>query len=238
MIPLALLVLFLVSPCLWAQAPAVLVVPAAPPVEALNLPDDGVRVAVLGYHDLSETLPETAMRIRSSKFRKQMETIRQLGITVISLDAFIAWKIGNKQIPKKSLLLTFDDGWKSVYTDAFPILREFNYPFTMYLYKSYIDGGGKALTTPMIKEMIAAGATIGSHSVSHPYPATIKKYRKNSLDAYLGFLRKEMGESKSFLDSSFSINASTYAYPGGYCTEDMHVIGKECGYTHCFTVVP
>jgi hypothetical protein len=116
------------------------------------------------------------MRIRTSKFRKQMEAIRQLGISVISLEDFIAWKRGEKDIPEKSILLTFDDGWKSVYTDAFPILKEFGYPFTLYLYKNYVDGGGKALTTPMIQEMIAAGATIGSHSVSHPYPITVKKF--------------------------------------------------------------
>ena len=150
----------------------------APPVMDSDAPDDGVRVSVLGYHDFSETEPETAMRIHTTKFRKQMETIRQLGITVISLEEFAAWKSGGKDIPEKSILLTFDDGWKSVYTDAFPILKEFGYPYTLYLYKNYVDGGGKALTTPMIREMIEAGATIGSHSVSHPYPVAFKSCRK------------------------------------------------------------
>jgi peptidoglycan/xylan/chitin deacetylase (PgdA/CDA1 family) len=238
MTKLTLLFGFLASICLWAQDPAVPEVPVAPPVEEPGIPDDGVRVSVLGYHDFAESLPETAMRIRTSKFRKQMETIRQLGITVISLEEFIAWKKGEKQIPDKSLLLTFDDGWKSVYTDALPILREFNYPFTLYLYKKYVDGGGKALTTPMIKAMIAAGATIGSHSVSHPYPLTIKKHQNKGLDDYDTFLRKEMGESKQFLDSTFSVKTTTYSYPGGYSTVEMHAIGKELGYTHYFTVVP
>ena len=58
----------------------------------------------------------------------------------------------------------------------FPILKEFGYPYTLFLYKNYVDGGGKALTTPMIQEMINAGATIGSHSVSHPYPAHRQKF--------------------------------------------------------------
>jgi peptidoglycan/xylan/chitin deacetylase (PgdA/CDA1 family) len=209
--------------------------PAPPPVE---IPDDGVRVAILGYHDFSETEPETAMRIRTSKFRLQMEAIRQLGITVISLDDFIAWKKGERDIPPKSALITLDDGWKSVYTDAFPILKEFGYPFTLYLYKNYVDGGGKALTTPMIKEMIAAGATIGSHSVSHPYPATVKSYRNKGPQAYDAYLRKEMGESKRFLESQFRKNAGTYAYPGGFHTEEMLALGKEFGYSHMFTVIP
>lgn len=206
---------------------------ATPPASA-----EGTRVAVLGYHDFSETLPETAMRIRTSKFRKQMETLRQLGLTVISLEDFSAWKRGEKEIPKKSVLLTFDDGWKSVHTEALPILREFGYPYTLYLYKNYIDGGKRALTTAMIREMINAGATIGSHSISHPYPATVKSHIKKGPDAYDAFLRKEMGESKRFLESKFKVTASTYAYPGGFLTEEMKTIASEFGYTHLFTVQP
>lgn len=213
--------------------------PVAPAVEPSSaVPEDGVRVAILGYHDFSETEPETAMRIRTSKFRMQMEAIRQLGISVISLDDFVAWKNGGKEIPEKSVLITLDDGWKSVYTDAFPILREFGYPFTLYLYKNYVDGGNKALSSAMIREMIAAGATIGSHSVSHPYPVTIKGHRKKGPDAYDAFLRKEMGESKRFLEARFGVKAGTYAYPGGFHTEEMLALGGEFGYSHLFTVIP
>ena len=235
---LALLFTLFASLGLWAQEVAMPADPAIAPVDDPTVADDGVRVAVLGYHDFSEKLPETAMRIHTSKFRLQMETIRQLGITVISLDDFIAWKKGEKQVPEKSLLLTFDDGWKSVYSDALPILREFGYPFTLYLYKNYVDGGGKALTSPMIREMIVAGTTIGSHSVTHPYPLTIKKHLKKGPDAFDAFLRKEMGESKRFLESNFAVKATTYAYPGGYHTEEMLPLATEFGYTHGFTVVP
>jgi len=220
--------------CLQAQeAPA-----PGPSAPASTIPEDASRVAVLGYHDFSETAKETAMRIHTSKFRKQMETIRQLGITVISLEDFLAWKRGEKSIPEKSILLTFDDGWKSVYTDAFPILKEFGYPFTLYLYKEYLDCGGKSLSSPMVQEMLKTGASIGSHSVSHPYPHVFKSYYKKGADAYDAFLRKEMGESKRFLESQFGMKVATYAYPGGYYTEEMLPLAKEFGYTELFTVIP
>ncbi|MES2660714.1 MAG: polysaccharide deacetylase family protein [Verrucomicrobiota bacterium] len=209
-----------------------------PPAPEPEIPDDGVRVSILGYHDFAERLPETAMRIHTSKFRKQMETIRQLGLRVITLDEFTAWKDQGKEIPQKCVLLTFDDGWKSVYTDAYPVLKEFGYPFTLYLYKNYVDGGGKALTTPMIQEMIANGATIGSHSVSHPYPITVKSFRKKGENAYDAYLRKEMGESKRFLESKFPVKVTSYSYPGGFYTEEMHQLGDEFGYTYLFTVLP
>jgi peptidoglycan/xylan/chitin deacetylase (PgdA/CDA1 family) len=208
------------------------------PAEDPSLPDDGVRVAILGYHEFSETQTETAMRIRTAKFRKQMEVIRQLGITVISLDDFMAWKRGEREIPEKSILITLDDGWKSVYTDAFPILKEFGYPFTLYLYKNYVDGGGRALTSEMIQEMMAAGATIGSHSVSHPLPSAVKSQLAKGPEAYDAFLRRELGESKRFLEEKFKVPVTTYAYPGGFFTEEMLTLGEELGYSHLFTVQP
>ena len=214
--------------------------PAAAAVEdgVAALADDGARVAVLGYHDLSENEPETAMRLHTSKFRKQMGTLRQLGITVISLEDFLAWQRGAKSIPEKSVLLTFDDGWKSVYTDAMPILKEFGYPFTLYVYKNYIDGGKKALTTAMILELLQQGGSLGSHSVSHPYPAVIKSHRKKGEHDFDAFLRKEMGESKRFIESKFATAVTTYAYPGGFVTEEMLPIADEFGYTSLFTVIP
>jgi peptidoglycan/xylan/chitin deacetylase (PgdA/CDA1 family) len=212
--------------------------PNPPVTEQPGLPDDGVRVAVLGYHEFSETEPETAMRIRSSKFREQLETIRELGFAIIPMSDFISWKKGEKTIPAKSVVITIDDGWKSVYTDAYPILKEFGYPFTIYLYKDYIDGGGKALTTAMIKEMIKNGATIGSHSTSHPYPQTVKKYIKQGAKEYDQFLDVEMSDSKRFLEKQFKKNVTTYAYPGGFFTDEMLIKAEQIGYTHLFTVQP
>jgi peptidoglycan/xylan/chitin deacetylase (PgdA/CDA1 family) len=212
--------------------------PDAEPLRELDVPDDGVRVAVLGYHDFSETERETAMRIRTSKFRKQMEAIRQLGIPVIPMADFTAWKDGKKEIPDKAVVITIDDGWKSTYTDAFPILKEFGYPFTVFLYKDYVDGGGKALTTPMIKEMMKYGGTVGSHSVTHPFPQAVKASRKRGAETYDKFLDKEMGESKRFLEEKFGAPVTTYAYPGGFFTEEMLTKAGQVGYTHLFTVQP
>lgn len=200
--------------------------------------DDGTRVSVLGYHEFSPTLAPSMMRIRTATFRKQMEAIKSLALPVISLTDFIAWKRGDKTIPPRSVMITIDDGWKSVYTEAFPILKEFNYPFTVYLYTNYVDGGGRALTTPMIKEMMAHGCTIGNHSVSHPFLGTVKREAAKGPQAYESFLRREFGESQAFLQQRFGQPVTTYAYPGGYYSEDMFPLAEEYGYEFLFTVQP
>jgi peptidoglycan/xylan/chitin deacetylase (PgdA/CDA1 family) len=222
--------------CLWLALTATAQCQVSePPTEQ---PEDKTRVSVLGYHDFSETEPETAMRIRTSKFREQLETIRELGLTVIPISDFIAWKNGEKIIPAKSVLITIDDGWKSVYTDAYPLLKEFGYPFTIYLYKNYVDGGGKALTTTMIREMIKNGATIGCHSTSHPYPQTVKNKLNRGEKEYDQFLDIEMGDSKRFLEQKFKKTVTTYAYPGGFFTDEMLSKAQQVGYSHLFTVQP
>ena len=249
MIRRALIALIFASMRLVAQAPEPAPDPV-PSIESIPVPEappavmepalQSSRVSVLGYHDFSPTLPETEMRIRTAKFRWQMQALRDRGITVISLADFIAWKKndGSKTLPEKCALITIDDGWLSVYTDAFPILREFNYPFTMYLYKNYVDRGGKSLSAAMIREMITAGASIGSHSVSHPYPKEVKKNQRQGPEVYRAFLQKELGDSKQFLESKFEQAISTYVYPGGFFTPEMFPIARENGYTHMFTVLP
>jgi peptidoglycan/xylan/chitin deacetylase (PgdA/CDA1 family) len=203
--------------------------------------DDGSRVAVLGYHVFHKTLSATQMRIPTSKFRSQMEAIRKSNIAVITLEQFLAWRRGEGELPPQSILITMDDGWRSVYTEAFPIMKELKLPFTIFLYKNYVGSnrGGRALSLSMIREMVLSKlCTIGSHSVSHPFPSKIKKAAKEGPEAYEKFLRNELGNSKKFLDDTFKVKVNTYAYPGGYYTNEMFPLAEELGYDQLFTVKP
>ena len=196
------------------------------------------RVTVLGYHDFSSTREATEMLITTGKFRRQMQAIKDLGLEVISLEEFIAWKNGEKSISDRSVLITIDDGWKSIYTEAYPILKEMGFPFTIFLYTNYVNGGSSALTSEMIKEMQQHGCSIGSHSVSHPYPAAVKAERAKGEASFRSYLRREMGESRKKLQQQFTGNISCYAYPGGFVTGEMLPIAAEHGYQCLFTVLP
>lgn len=205
------------------------------------LDDDGSRVSVLGYHVFHATKEATQMRIPTEKFRKQMEAIKKSNIPVITLDQFLNWRRGKGELPPQSILITMDDGWRSVYQEAFPIMKKLKLPFTIYLYKNYVGAnrGGRALSLAMIREMMASGlCTLGSHSVSHPFPSTVKKAKAKGDEKYNKFLRTELGISKSFLEKTFKSKITTYAYPGGYHTPEMFSLAKEFGYDHLFTVKP
>lgn len=215
-----------------AAAPAV-----APQGERLLVPHDRTRVAVLGYHNFSETKPVTEMCMRTSEFRQQMETIRRLGYTVISMQEFLEWRFGARELPEKCVLITLDDGWKSVYTDAFPILKEYGYPFHLFLYTTYLSGRGDSMSPAQIKEMMAAGASIGSHSTTHDYPKVWKQHEAQGPEEYARYIDVEIGDSFKKLCKLFG-PINTYCYPGGYITQPMLDRLPSYGYIAAFTVVP
>ncbi len=215
------------------EAPAV----ATPLPRRPNVPRDQTRVAVLGYHNFSETKPVTDMLMRTSEFREQMEYIRQAGLTVISMQEFLEWRFGARELPAECVLITLDDGWRSVYTDAYPILREYGYPFTIFLYTSYLHGRGSSMNHAMIREMQQNGATVGSHSVNHCYPKEWKAAQAKGDEAYAAKVDKELGESHDRLSALFG-PVNTYCYPGGYVTKPMLERLPGYGYVAAFTVIP
>ena len=204
---------------------------------ATPVPREYTRVAVLGYHNFSKTKPVTEMLMRTSEFRRQMEYIRDAGLRVISMQEFLDWRLGNLQLPARCVLITLDDGWRSVYTEAFPILKEFGYPFTLFLYTKYLTGRGDSMTPEMIREMQKHGATIGSHSTSHYYPSTWQRAEANGADAVSAMIDVEIGESRKKLSELFG-PVNTYCYPGGYLTRAMQDRLPGLGYVAAFTVIP
>ena len=207
------------------------------PDEVLDVPRDQTRVAVLGYHNFSETEPVSRMLLRTSEFREQMAYLRRAGLTVISMQEFLEWRLGTRTLPARCVLITLDDGWKSVYTDAYPILKEFGYPFTLFLYTNFLNGRGDSLTPEQVREMQANGATIGSHSVSHLYPRDWKKAEGEGAEAYARLVDFEFGESQKKLSKLFG-TVNTFCFPGGYHTPAMAERMPGYGYLAAFTVVP
>lgn len=200
-----------------------------------EVPRAQTRVAVLGYHNFSNTKPVSEMLMRTSEFCQQMQYIKDAGLTVITMQDFLDWLLGDRCLPERCVLITIDDGWRSVYTDAFPVLKAYGYPFTLFLYTTYLSGRGQSMTPEQIREMMASGATIGSHSTTHLYPSQWKRYAEDSPE-YAAQLKQELPDSVEKLKSLFG-NCSTFCYPGGYHTPPMLASLRELGIGAAFTVL-
>ncbi len=203
------------------------------------VPQNETRVAILGYHDFSSTKPATEMRIPTSHFRAQMQALKNSGIAVISMKDFLEWKNGEKKLPAQCVLITIDDGWLSVYTDAFPVLAEMNFPFTIFPYTQFMTGRGTAMGINQYKDMINYGVTVGSHSVSHLYPKSWRTAKRQGPEALDKLIQKEIGDSRTILSNHFpNISINTYCYPGGFVLPEMTEKLEALGYEAAFTVIP
>jgi peptidoglycan/xylan/chitin deacetylase (PgdA/CDA1 family) len=190
-------------------------------------------VSILGYHDFKERGGE-AMVINKDKFREQMQFIKDSNIPVIPLADMLAWKKGVKNIPEESFVITMDDGWEGVYQFAWPVLKEHRFPFTIYLYKKYVNIGGRSLSWAQIKEMMDSGlCTIGSHSVSHD-SLTSRKGRSD--EQYSAYLQSELVDSKTFLEQNLGVTISSFAYPYGNYNSHIRDLGLAAGYETLVTV--
>lgn len=206
-------------------------VPVAPPFE-LN---KSAMVSILLYHDFVERIPRNEMMVSVPVFRAQLQALKDANIPVIPMSDVLAWKKGEKNIPEEAVVITLDDGWLGVHEFAFPILKEFGYPFTIYLYKKYVNSGGRSMTLEQIDEMLKYGAELGSHTISHQ-PLDAKKGKTE--EQYQQWLNEEIVESKKWLEETFNVPCRTLAYPYGNKTEAIVEMAMKAGYDAAVTVNP
>ncbi|MGB8169597.1 MAG: polysaccharide deacetylase family protein [Chthoniobacteraceae bacterium] len=213
-----------------AGATAVAAAPAKPAV------DRNAQVVVLGYHRFVEKVRHPDTEITPGDFEKQMQALKGDGIKVIPLKQFLAWRHGEQNVPSRSAIITIDDGYNSAYDVAWPILKKFDYPFTLFIYTDYVKGGpksgGGSLTWGQLAEMRDAGVGIQSHTISHP---DLRGKRHKGQD-YETWLWNELNGSKEMLEQKLGLKVTALAVP--YERYDDHVkeMAEKAGYEMVFTV--
>lgn len=220
--------------------------PARPVVPAIN---KSAAVMVLCYHRLEENPRKgDALAMTPGEFEKEMQALKDGNFSVIPMQDFLAWRRGEKDIPSKCAVITIDDGYVSGYDTAWPILKKFNYSFTMFVYIDYIGSGGKSISWGQLEEMRDAGVDIQSHTYSHgdlrnPNDThAVDKHTFGLIQADIkelgedGWLRKEIAGSKQELEKHLGIRVNCLAYPFGKYNSKVRAAVKEAGYEAAFTV--
>lgn len=222
------------SPEVAAATPAPSATPEATPTpEPVDLSG---QVVVLCYHRFEEK-GGREMVSTPAEFEAQLQGLKDNGITVIPMDDFLAWRRGEKSIPAKSAVITLDDGWLTGYTTAWPLLKKFNYPFTMFIYTDYVKGGpkagGQSMSWDQLAEMRDAGVDIASHTVSH---TGLNARKGKTEEQYREWLKSEIAGSKQLIEEKLGIRVKTIAYPYGLHNDIVREVVKEAGYEGGFTV--
>ncbi len=228
-----------------APSPQASVAPTATPIPtpARSVIDQSAQVVIFGYHRFEKKVHRPDTEITPELFEAQMKELQDKKIPVIGMQDFLAWKRGEKSIPLKAAVITFDDGWKSQYEVGWPIMKKFGYPFTLFIYTEGVKGmhfgGGAAMSWEQLADMRDAGVDIQAHSATHqdlrkPYDKSTK--RKLNPEEYTEWLDSEVGGSKATLEQKLGIRVNCFAVPFGYYNDRVKEAAKKARFEAVFTV--
>lgn len=184
-----------------------------------------LQIPIYTYHDIVTTkseIKENYMQTTLKNFKKQIVNLKKIGYTPITYQDLLDYSNSNKPLYKRSCIITFDDGYKSIYEHVFPLIKEYNIPITIFVINSCIGGEGY-LNWDELKEMHGSGLVdIYSHGLNHI------EYDKVPPSVLLS----ETEEAYSYLThnlNDFNL-LKVFAYPYGLYTEDSIETLWENGY--------
>ncbi|MCB1889525.1 MAG: polysaccharide deacetylase family protein [Rhodocyclaceae bacterium] len=168
-------------------------------------------VPILCYHRFGSG--KSKMIVSESRFAEQMAWLARNDYRVIPLASLEAFLDGKRALPERAVVITIDDGYKTVYQHAYPILRKYGFPATVFLYTDFV-GAGDALTWQQMKEMTDSGLVdIQAHSRTHSN--LIERKRGEDEAAYQARVRDEVSAPRAAIEARLPIKVRRYAYPYG-----------------------
>jgi len=189
-------------------------------------------VPVLTYHRFSQD-KAGGMVMSETMFEEQMNFLKNNGYSVITVDRFLDFLDFKAQIPEKSVVLTFDDGWRSFYDIAYPILQKHRFPATLFIYPDFI-GARSALSWAQLKELADNNMEIQCQSLTHRDLTTLKE--KESFEEYFDSLNREILGSKQLIEKRLNRKCTCFTYPYGASNQLVTALVKKHGYRAAFTV--
>lgn len=170
---------------------------------------DSIRVPVLVYHSIAQhhvgqTGEQRELDVDTAAFRAQMSYLARQRYHVISLEELVDALEGRRTVPANAVVITFDDGWKDQFEDALPILEQYGFTATFFVYTGAIGNGPAFMTWDDLRVLQRAGMTIGAHSRTHP-----------QLTRREVVLSDEVAGSRADIQRNLGVAPDLFAYPYG-----------------------
>lgn len=186
------------------------------------------QAVILQYHHVSETTPPSTS-ISPELFAQHLELIDELGFQVLPLKQVISTLQAGNGFKQKTLAITFDDAYNSIYFAGYPLLKQRQWPFTIFINPSAIDQKhGQTMTWEQLKEMQENGAMISNHSYEHLH--LLEKSKNETLDAWKERITQDIQRAQQRLEEKLNIDNQYLAYPYGEFDESLKSLLKEMGY--------
>jgi peptidoglycan/xylan/chitin deacetylase (PgdA/CDA1 family) len=195
-------------------------------------------ISVLCYHHLDLAKPKNSpYSVSSDLFLRQLDALQQSGFQFITLKQLSDFYYQNKPLPRLSVLLTFDDGNHNTFTNAYPLLKQRNLPFVLFIYPSSVFAGHNwaFMDWNDVRTLVSGNIEIGSHAMFHPY---LTRPPKNIVSPaqYDSWLNKELAGSRTLIEKQLGVPVTAISIPFG--AEDGKVNNRlaPSGYRLAFTI--
>lgn len=208
----------------------------APKINLLSsnsIGDYTVKVPILMYHYIRSGVPVTEelsynLSVSPEVLDQQLSFLASNGYQTISLNDLYDSLENAIPLPPKSVILTFDDGYRDFYTSAFPLLKKYNLRAVVFYIVGYFNYPGY-MTWNMLAEIHNSGLVdIESHTLGHPMLTKI-----DYIEA-----KREVVDSKKILEQKLNKKVKYFAYPYGDYDQGVVNLVKEVGYNLAFGTVP
>lgn len=210
------------------RAPA----PRSETVAVIPVGRQSVRLPILMYHyirinpDPRDQLGFN-LSVTPDDFTRQMDWLAQNGYNPVDFDDFRDYLAGRESLPARPVILTFDDGYRDMYTTAFPILRAHRFKAVAYIVAGFINAPNN-VTADQVLEMDGNGVQIGAHTVSHA-----DLTRQSPAD-----LHHEVFDSKTMLEGLLGHPVLDFCYPSGRFNEAVEQTVEAAGFETATTTQP
>jgi peptidoglycan/xylan/chitin deacetylase (PgdA/CDA1 family) len=190
--------------------------------------------SILVYHRFGERVVDS-MTIRTATFRDQLNYLKRTGHPVIPLRSLVDCLAGGPVIPAGAVVITADDGHRSVFTDMRPAVREFAVPVTLFIYPSAISNASYALTWEQLSELRREGRfDIQSHTYWHPNFKTER--RRLGPAAFAAFTATQLAKPRTTIRQRLGIDPDLLAWPFGIYDDELIAMARAAGYKAGFTL--
>ena len=154
-------------------------------------------------------------------FQRQMRYLKDKHYNVISLDELIEGMKKGKKFSHNTVVITIDDGDRSIYTYMYPVLKKNGFSATVFLITNRIGTNPDYLTWDQVNEMFKHGISFGGHTKSHVYLPLIKEK---------DILWDEIAGSKEVIEKHTGAPVDYFSYPSGGFTPEVEMLTKKAGY--------
>ena len=179
---------------------------------------------VLEYHHISNSAPKST-RISPEKFDQQMDYLASQNFHVVPLIELAEKLRKGESLPDKTVAITFDDSYASVYESAYPLLKKRGWPFTFFVNTDAVSTSSLFVTWDQLREMSKNGVTIANHTQYHNHMPRLNK--GETRDQWRERTRIEIETAQQKIEKEIGSVEKIFAYPfGEYDVEVQHILKK------------